>query len=542
MSEISTYGVTVFANPSPAQPENLNLRDADQWNEIFHTESRTAAGVRINTKSVLGYPPFWRGVNILSDDCAGLPFDVYRRNGDDREVDWEHPAQRLLNDDASPVMSAYKFRQTMESHALTYGNGYAYIERDMRTFDPLAFWILDPQQTVIRYVDGDLWYATTIDGRQHKYPAREIFHISGLTSNGIAGYSALDLFAEALGLPIAAQRFGGKFFEQGSNMSGILMVPHGFKEEKIRNTLAAWDQMATGISKAHKVALLQDGVKWQPTTITPNEGQFIETRESEVRMTAANILGLPAHLLGDNSKSSHNSLEQESMSYLDHSLDPRLRTWEAEASRKLLAAQQRFERTHFCEYNREAKVRMQFSQKIDGIFKEMSMGILTVNESRKLLNMPQIGDDGDQRFRPANWMKLDEETPEPIEMPPVDDDGETANEPTEADDTLEAFIRGAAQAAIDFECRKMVSIAANANQFLDRVAAFYEKWTQTAVSTIGNAKADQIRAKHAADSQRQIIEVAGSCSAANLQDNVRELVATWGNRAESLFKELRGTI
>ena len=240
----SIYGVSeiVVNATTVTQPQAISLRDAERWHTMFGGQHQTTSGTKVTHTSTLGHAPFWRGVNLLSNAVANLPVNVYKRNGDDREIDARHPAQYLLKQDANEVTDSGTFIESIISHAILVGNGIAWIERNARA-EAVGLWLLDPQSTVIRYMDGELWYATTVNGEQRKFPGRDIFHIGGLRHNGITGYSAVSLLAESIGLGLAAQEFGARFFGSGANMSGLLMVPGHFQEDKIRNTMAAWQEM-----------------------------------------------------------------------------------------------------------------------------------------------------------------------------------------------------------------------------------------------------------------------------------------------------------
>jgi len=421
-------GVVSATGPGIAsvEPQALSLLDADQWHQAFGTTSSTLSGVKVNHKSVIGYPAMWRGINLLANSVGGMPLDIYRNPA--REIDRNHPAQKLMKRMASPIVTACNFRKTMMSHMLLFGNGFAWIERDSAN-NPIELWPLDPQSVIVRFYEGELWYSTYIDGEQMTFPGRNVVHFKGLSHNSITGYSAVDIFHEHLGIGLAAAQFGARFFGDGANMSGILQVPGHFSDEKIRNSLSAWRDMSQGMSNSHKVALLQDGVKFQSLTVPPDSAQFLQTREFEVRATVGNILGLPGHLLGDNSKSSFNSLEQENQSYLFHSLAPHLKEFEGEFTSKLMTEQQQTTESHYIEFNRESAVQMLMSDKIDAIYRQMEVGILTVNEGRALLNLTTIGTDGDVRYRPANWLPVDEETDEDSDA----DQGSVAAEPAEVD-------------------------------------------------------------------------------------------------------------
>ena len=529
MNEI--YGVSEFVvnATTVTQPQAITLRDAERWHTMFGGHHQTTSGAQVTHTSTLGHAPFWRGVNLLSNAVANLPVNVYRRDGDDREVDDRHPAQKLLKHDANPVMDACTFTETIVAHAILIGNGIAYIERNARQ-EPIELWPLDPQSTVIRYMDGELWYATTISGDQRKFPGRDIFHVAGLRHNGVTGYSAVTLLAESIGLGLAAQEFGARFFGSGANMSGLLMVPGHFQEDKIRNTMAAWKEMNQGLENAHKVALLQDGVKFQPMTVAPDAAQFLQTREFEIK-TVANILGLPPHLLGDTSNASYNSLEQENQSFLNHSLSPWLRRFEREAQRKLLSGIQRERGTHFVEFNREASIQMLFKEKVDGFYRQVEMGAMSINEVRKKMNQPNIGEDGDKRYHPANWMEVGKEmTQQPASDTPPPDNQQSA--------TLRALITSNVTDAIRIEQQRVVVAAKKEDNFCEWLDGFYNTWCEKSVSGLKSTDATLAKLTHAAESKRQLLDVAGSSTTSTLVNNVTELVATWDQRAETLISGL----
>jgi HK97 family phage portal protein len=534
------FGVTeVLVNATPTHPHAISPMESERWNTVFQSGRTAASSVRVSHKSVVGYAPFFRGINLISNSVAGLPRNVYRRTGDDdREIATIHPAQRLIKREASPVLLAHKLFQTLQAHALLFGNGYAAIERNER-MQPVALWPLDPQATLIRYVDGELWYCATIDGAQVKIPGRNVLHIKGLSHNGIAGYAILDIMADALGVGMAAQQFGGRFFGQGANMSGLLMVPGHFSEEKIRNTMQAWDSMYEGITNAHKVALLQEGVKFQQMTIAPEQAQFLQTRGFEVRTTVANILGVPPHLLGDETRTSHNSLEQENQSYLVHSLSPWLTEWESELDCKLLSEREKERGTHFIEFNREAQIRMQFKEKVDGIRGQMEVGVLSLNEARKMFNMPAV-ENGDARYRPANWMPFDAEADgEDTDAMSTPD---TTEPPDEADDVLQAMIESSVTDAVRFERMRVVAAAKKEDNFCQWIDGFYDAWCQKSVAALSSAECHAVKLTYAAESKRQLLDAAGCSTSSTFVDTVQELVASWDGRTEKLVHDLRKSV
>jgi len=542
------YGCSeiVVQSTQVSQPSALSPRDADAWNTSFNTGRTTTAGIKFNHRNAIGSPPFWRGVNLIANGVAGLPVDVFKRDGDDKEVAKQHSAQKLLKRKASPIMHARRLRQTMQRQSLIFGNSFAWIDRNNR-MQPDELWLLDPQQMIIRFVDNELWYSTVIDGEQVKFPGRDILHIPNLTHDGIKGYSSLDIFAEAMGVGIAAQQFGSRFFGNGANTSGILMVPGFFPDDKIRNTMDAWKNMNEGLENAHKVALLQEGVKFQPFNVPPDSAQFLETREFEIKMVA-DILGLPGHLLGSDARTSHNSLEQENQSFLRHSLAPWLDTWEDELEMKLLSDREQERDTHFIEFNRAASIQMMFLDQIEAIHKQVEMGLLTVNEGRAKLNEPNVGEDGDKRYHPANWVAIGEE-PEPVDNTPVDEDNsdddneeEVEEEDAGARAVLRQMLTSSVSDALQFEKRKVVTAATSQANFCGWVDTFYSDWSVREVPALKNTAAAALKSKHAQESKRQLFDVAGSSTLATLPDNIKELVSAWDEREATLTTDLLETI
>lgn len=534
------FGVSIIANPSPATLENLTARDAEGW-RVFGADVKASSGVRVGPSSALGYPPLWRAINLIADHVACLPFDVYRRKGQsDREWAEGHAGNVLMRGDASDWTHGETIRKTLTAHAALYGNGFATIERDSRQ-KPIALYVLDPHRTGIRTVNGEIWYFTHIGTEEIKIHAKDVLHIKGLSNDGISGLSVLSLMRDALGVGMAAQQYGGRFFGQGSNAGGILMIPGAFSEEKIRNTMSAWEKMTQGLQQSHKVALLQDGVKFQQLTIANEQAQFLQTRAFEVRSTVANIFGIPPHKLGDDTRTSHNSLEAENQSFLDDCLNPWLKEWERECRRKLLTDRERKNDTHFFEFNREALVQMAFRDKVEGLYRQVEMGLITWNEARRMLNMPDIGPEGDKRFHPANWMVDGQEVVTISEQPAIPmqtDSNPTPEQPQNS--VLRAMIASSVTKSLQIEKDRVIRAAKMQSDFCGSLDGIYQTWTQSLSDNLGWKSPEAVTAiaLHCETSKKQLLDTAGVSTAGTLEANVRDVVACWDGRADVLIAKL----
>lgn len=384
----------------------MSLDDPSTWDGVTGGMT-TQSGVRVNAQTAIGQPAIWRAITLLSGDVAKLPLLPYERMSDNgKRAAKQHAGYRLTRRKANAIMTAFNFRRTLMYHALIHGNGCAAIGRNLLTGEPEELLILDPKDTSLLVSDGLLWYITRAGDEEVVLPGSDVLHIMGLSHNGLWGHNVCEVFAEAFGLSVAAREFGSRFFGEGTQASGLLMVPGHFSEEKAKNTLAAWKEMQQGLSKSHRVALLQDGVKWQQLTIPPEAAQFLQTRQFEIR-EIANVFGLPPHKLGDDTRSSYNSLEQENANYIDESLDPWLVQLESQCDLKLLSEQEQDDESRFFEFNRNARLRTDAKTRSEIYTALFGTAALSPNDILRRENMPTIGPLGDRRFRPSNFVPLD---------------------------------------------------------------------------------------------------------------------------------------
>lgn len=514
-------------NNAPLENPAVSLQDPAAWDQYFGGVS-TEAGVKVSPTIAMGYPPLWRAISLISGSVAKLPVDVFRRlpNGA-KEKDLLHPAQRLLKKRSSRHVKSFTLKQTLVGHALLRGNGYAFVERNNRG-DATQLILLDPDITFPAMEDESLWYVTEVRGEQLRIPARDIFHIRGLSNDGLCGYDVVSLMAEALSVGVAASRFGARFFGNGANVSGILQVPGHFNEAKIKATMDAWSQMNQGLSNSHKVALLQDGTKFVPLTVNPAQSQFLETREYEVR-TIHCITGCPSSKLGDPSHISYSSLEAENEAFLFDCLDYWLCEVESEANCKLLSETQQNRDSHFVEFNRRAVLRMSANDRANFYTRMQMAGNLTINEVRAAENMPPV-EHGDQLYRPANLIEIDDSVdqsskPAPTALPITSPEKEEATDDNStAAATLRTMVGASVDRSLQIEKDRVLKAAQNEENFTAWVQDFYTKWIET--STVVPQSRGALIA-HAADSKRQLLDVAASSTANSLAGAVSECVATW---------------
>ena len=394
-----------------------SISDGTEDSELYSMltggeSSKSSSGVRVNRIKALNLAEVWRAVSLISSDVARIPLEVLRRSGAGKEVMKEHPAWGLLRKRPHPFYNYFTWKQTAAAHVLMHGNHYSLIDRNLRG-DPVALLILDPQHTWWEVIGGELWYNTYIPDTQQLFrvdPSR-IVHFMNLSYDGRAGYSVLSLAADSFGFGLAARDFGARFFSNGARPSIILKHPGKLSETAKSNLRESWERLYSGTQNAHRTAVVEEGMEAQTIGQNAEESQLLESREFTVR-EIANWFCVPPHKLGDPTKTSYNSLEQENEAYLNESLDSRLVMMEAELESKLLTQAEQNSDDFRIEFNRDAIVRIDLRTRTEVQTILSNNGMLNLDEVRSQNNMPPLPDGLGQHFRiPANIITLGVDRP-----------------------------------------------------------------------------------------------------------------------------------
>ena len=393
---------------------------------ILGTGNLADSGVNVSPEKSLGYPAVWRGVNIRSSTLGRLPLNVLKREATGKQRDDDHPAFRLLRDSPNRDQSAKEFIQLLEAHSILLGGGFAFIERNSFG-QPTALIPLDPTQVLPYRENGRLGYSIMQNGKMVVELPENILHIHGLSWDGINGLGICDILRDSLGLGLAAQKYQSIFFKNGAAPMTVIELPNALRnKEAIERFRAMWGRRHQGIENAHQPALLENGAQLKTFSVSPSDAQMLATRDFEIRQIS-NILGLPSHLLGDNSKSSFASLEVMQRILLFDLMDP-MTNWETEVSRKLLSEQEREERTHVIEFDKESIERPDLTTFTNALTVQVNNGLLTLDEARNKMNMPPLPDGLGEQFRiPLNMgvIGLTDEQPEEVEEQEEIEDVET---------------------------------------------------------------------------------------------------------------------
>lgn len=423
--------------------------------ELLAGGGRSTSGVVVNHKTALSWSPVWRGVNLLSSSVAKLPLYVYKRNGNGKDRDPSHPAYRILRRKANAEQKAINWRQAMMAHALLHRGGYSYILRDGAD-QVRELILLDPGDTYPVRENGRLWYVTRITpvgdngpGELRRLHPIDVFHIHGLSWDGLTGLSVIDMARQSLGLGLAQEKFSAIYFNNNAKPPVVLKHPKTLAPNKRKELREQWLSMQAGIDKAHLPALLENGLDLQELTVNAADAQLIDSKKFSL-VDVSNWLGVPPHKVGGEGRTAYASLEQENEAFLADGLDPWLCQFEEEAYEKLLREGEKDADSHTIEFVRQALVRANLAVRA-AYYRTATGGLpwLTQNEVRALETLNPI-EGGDIMAFPLN---MSASLPSPSPQPPPQHPGDDA----EADDTdsqRAARLRQLAERLVRDACRR----------------------------------------------------------------------------------------
>ena len=389
------------------------VRDATAGSAFSFFMGGSTSGKNVNERSAMQMTAVYACVRILSEAVAGLPLHLYRYNEDGgKEKAMDHPLYGLLHDEPNPEMTSFVFRETLMTHLLLWGNAYAQIIRNGKG-EILALYPLMPNKMQVDRNDkGQLFYtysrskdeANSKDNSTVVLKPDDVLHIPGLGFDGLVGYSPIAMAKNAIGMAIACEEFGAKFFANGASPSGVLEHPGILKDpERVRTS---WNAAYGGSSNAHKVAVLEEGMKYTPISISPNEAQFLETRKFQIN-EIARIFRVPPHMVGDLEKSSFSNIEQQSLEFVKYTLDPWVIRWEQSLSRALFSKEEK--KNLFFKFNVEGLLRGDYQSRMTGYATARQNGWMSANDIRELENLDRIPaeDGGDLYLVNGNMLSLD---------------------------------------------------------------------------------------------------------------------------------------
>ncbi len=361
----------------------------------------STSGKTVNERTALQTSAVYACVRILAETIASLPLHIYKHTDIGKEKAIDHPLYFLLHAEPNPEMTSFVFRETLMSHLLLYGNAYVQIIRDGRN-NVIALYPLMPDKMIVdRGKNGELFYTYRKDTGEVILRKDDVLHIIGLGYDGLVGYSPVAMAKNAIGMSIACEEYGAKFYANDARPSVVLEHPSVLKDaKKLRNS---WSNAYGGSGNSHRVAILEEGMTLKTISIPPEQSQFLQSRRYQTE-EICRIFRVPPHLVADLEKATFSNIEHQSISFVVHTIRPWLVRIEQAMNKALFSPDEK--KQYYVSLVADGLLRGDYSSRMSGYATGIQNGFMSPNDVRALENLNSIPD-GDKYMVNGNMLPLE---------------------------------------------------------------------------------------------------------------------------------------
>lgn len=382
---------------------------ARRHSSFFGVGMDTLTGINITQSTAMRYTAVYACVNLLARTVGSLPLNLYHRLlAGGKEKARNHPLFRLIRHQPNPEMTAMRYRSTLQGHLATHGNAYSYIDWAGNGY-PGALWPLNPDSVRVQRINSELvyrYFPSSGDAGPDAIRAVQgislsrtsILHIPGFGFDGIKGFSPITLAREAIGLGLAAESFGARFFGHGTHPSWVIEHPGKLSIQAESNLKESLHKANSTLGKSHLLMILEEGMKANKITVDPRDSQFLETRKFQVA-EIARIFLVPPHMIADLDRATFSNIEEMGIEFVVHTMQPWLVLWEQELDRCLLLGDER--EKYFFQFDVDALMRGDIQKRYAAYAIGKQWGFLSTNDIRNRENMNPIPG-GDAYMVPLN--------------------------------------------------------------------------------------------------------------------------------------------
>lgn len=448
------------------------------WGDFWFSQIPFNGGANVTCDAAMQLTAVYACVRNAAEDTSTLPFYVRRiGKGGKKELLKKHWLYRLFAKRPNAFQNPMEFREMMQGHVELRGNAFAEIFANSRG-EVTDLIPIHPDRVTVELLDGGNWRyeIRRLDGTTYRLTREQMFHLKGLSSNGIIGYNPIQVARGAVATGLAAQDYGYRFFQNDAKPGGWIEHPKSFaNEEQGREWRRRWQELYSGKNR-HQTAVLEYGMKYHELTVNNDDAQFIETKKystSEI----ARMWRMPPHMIGDLERSTNNNIEHQSLEYVIYSIRPRLIRWEEAIKFAFLDPD---DDSIEVEFSVLALLRGDAKSRADYLHSMVLDGILTRNEAREMEGRNPI-DGLDEPLRPLNM--VEEGAAEDAEGDGGADNSRRQVQPAQPDARLAALSTAAAERVARKEV-EMVMRAAKADDWPAAVAEAYGKHAQFVASAL----------------------------------------------------------
>jgi HK97 family phage portal protein len=487
---------------------------------------------------MLGLAGVWYAMSKISGMVGQMPLEIRRKlpgGGSDDGIG--HAVWNLLRWQPNDYQTADVWKETIQGHAIGWGNGRAVVIRQAGR--PTELLPLMPDRTKTYMVGGEKYHVTNPNMDHDRIAAysgnfeeamtanpettvvihdRDVLHIQGFGYDGVEGKSFASVARESLSMGLNGQRLATKQSEKGFTGRMMLQAPPGsFRDEKQAS------EFLTTFRKHHNedgelVGLLREGVTANVLTMSNHDAQFVEQQKFN-RTDIMLWFGLES-MPGDESRSSYSSLEQKQISELQSCLNRWLIKWEMQCRSKLLTDREKMADQYYFKFNRQTLIMTDTQTTINSLAQGIMNRIISPNEARAKLDMNPY--DGGDKF--ANPM-IDPTITDPAT-------GESSLPDRSTSEAVEPAAQAQLQHMVGVECNRIEQRGLRAKNFVEWVDGFYTRWQERLESTAG---AEDCDAAGYCQRHKEALLAAADKQPAEFVAAVQSLLAAW--RADGV-KEL----
>jgi len=419
--------------------------DRSPWGDFFFepVSARTGSGMRVSPDSALRLAAVYACVRVLSESMASLPLVIYQRRADGgKDKVTDHWLYRLLAKRPNRFQNPFEWREMLQGHLALRGNAYNQIITNAKG-EVVELMPLHPDRIRLELLpSGEYRYRFTDRfGNESILPRGEVWHLRGLSSDGLLGMSPIELARENLGMALAAQDYGARFFANDAKPTGgWIEFPGSFKDSEAKKVFRESYQQAQSGANRGKVLVLENGMKFHEVGVTNKDAQFLELRKFQIT-DVARLFRVPPHMIGDLDRATFSNIEQQSLEFVMHTMTPWAERWEASIESELLLEGDDIE----VEFDFANLMRGDAASRASYYQSGIQNGWLTRNEARIAENLNPL-DGLDEPLRPLNMVEESTAEDVALDTEQAEDPVQEATEPSdEAAARLRALIDSSAE-------------------------------------------------------------------------------------------------
>ena len=367
--------------------------------------------MRVSPDSALRLASVYACVRVLSETMASLPLVVYQRRADGgKDKITDHWLYRLLANRPNRFQNPFEWREMLQGHLALRGNAYNQIITNAKG-EVVELMPLHPDRIRLELLpSGEYRYRFTDRfGTESILPRGEVWHLRGLSSDGLMGMSPIELARESLGMALAAQDYGARFFANDAKPTGgWIEFPGSFKDSEAKKVFRESYQQAQSGANRGKVLVLENGMKFHEVGVTNKDAQFLELRKFQIT-DVARLFRVPPHMIGDLDRATFSNIEQQSLEFVMHTMTPWAERWEASIESDLLLEGDDIE----VEFDFGNLMRGDAASRASYYQSGIQNGWLTRNEARIAENLNPL-EGLDEPLRPLNM--VEESNAEDVEL------------------------------------------------------------------------------------------------------------------------------